>query len=252
VPVTNDWQEDQLGSASRTEKALLSALLSPKQSSTSSSKWNDASRVLARELHEPDSYVGGVGIENEKLWTKHHHNRRGQKGFAKVPLSVFVTDDADAVDEVVRDYQTAIRTHQGVQSALIVVRRTGAQLEVPQDQSAEHARIVALVSALDAPHLAELRDMAPSAAVHLVELAAHPEKAEPTLDLGAQNPPTEGQLEKSLGAAQCWVLLRTWKARATTSFARRERRATLSSLAIGPFAFVQLVRSTATAAGCLG
>ena len=205
--MAEDWRQDQLGSASPAEKALLAAALTPEQSSTSSTKWNDASHLLARVVSEADGYVGGVGIENEKLWTKHRHNRRQQHGFAKVPLSLFVTDDADAVEHVVVDYNYAIRAHQGVQAAVIVLRREGPQPNVPTEQSAAYARVITIVSQPDAPHLADLRDLAPLAPVHLVETPPPADDADGTHPVKELSAPST--LLQDVSAGQCWIFLQS-------------------------------------------
>ena len=76
-----DWRAEHLGPATQAEKRLLAAVLPVQQSSTSSSKWDAARRVLEDYLGKRAGYVGGVGIQNAVWWRKHRHNRSRQLGF---------------------------------------------------------------------------------------------------------------------------------------------------------------------------
>ena len=211
MAVTDSWLQEQLGPATGTEKELVSATLSVEQSNSSTSKWNIARNLLAAYLGVPDSEIGAAGIKDGKVWSKQNQNRRSQKGFARLPVSLFVVDDLDAVPQVVQDYEEVIRANHGVRTAAIVVRRTG-QVDVPLEEGAGYARMVAIVSASDAPHLGALREVAPGAELHVVDPGAQDarnDRIHQTLDFEDTEAPEQRGIDGELSVTQCWILLQS-------------------------------------------
>lgn len=209
--MTGSWLEEQLGPASEAEKLVVAPTLPVNQSSSSTAKWNPASSVLAKHLGEPEECVGAAGIKDGKVWSKQNQNRRNQKGFARKPVSIFTIDDLSAVPQIVDDYEQVIHTGVGVRTAAIIVRK-GQQSAVPIEESAKHARIVAIVSALDGPHLADIRNLAPRAALHIVDPQSEGAPVDGTNQRDRFNEPKlsgEGDVNLAFSTGRCWILLQS-------------------------------------------
>ena len=130
-------------------------------------------------------------------------------------VSIFVLDDEAAVSPVVADYENAIRHPEfRVEAALIILRRAGSQDDVSITASAQHARVIVIVSSLNQSHLEELRALAPGASLKVVSVRGSDQNQSdfPVEDSHIPAHPSSGALsgiEDDIGLGQSWIFLQS-------------------------------------------